>query len=145
MGTYPAQCCTPYLENLKIFLEVFHYEVYLHRDPDNRSQKIPYSALQISQLADANELTIQADAGSILVSRDDITARQALTTIRHLYEVVDSLMEQLVDATKEISSDLGGLHDPLEDVDDDVLDDLLSSGADPDGLRMLLAMEEDDD
>lgn len=113
----------------------------LHRDPDNRSQKIPYPALQISQLADANELTIQADAGSILVSRDDITARQALTTIRHLYEV----MEQLVDATKEISSDLGGLHDPLEDVDDDVLDDLLSSGADPDGLRMLLAMEEDDD
>ena len=114
----------------------------LHRDPDNRSQKIPYPALQISQLADANELTIQADAGSILVSRDDITARQALTTIRHLYEVVDSLMEQLVDATKEISSDLGGIHDPLED---DVLDDLLSSGADPDGLRMLLAMEEDDD
>ena len=110
----------------------------LHRDPDNRSQKIPYPALQISQLADANELTIQADAGSILVSRDDIT-------IRHLYEVVDSLMEQLVDATKEISSDLGGIHDPLEDVDDDVLDDLLSSGADPDGLRMLLAMEEDDD
>lgn len=117
----------------------------LHRDPDNRSQKIPYPALQISQLADANELTIQADAGSILVSRDDITARQALTTIRYLYEVVDSLMEQLVDATKEISSDLGGIHDPLEDVDDDVLDDLLSSGADPDGLRMLLAMEEDDD
>lgn len=117
----------------------------LHRDPDNRSQKIPYPALQISQLADANELTIQADAGSILVSRDDITARQALTMIRHLYEVVDSLMEQLVDATKEISSDLGGLHDPLEHVDDDVLDDLLSSGADPDGLRMLLAMEEDDD
>lgn len=66
----------------------------LHRDPDNRSQKIPYPALQISQLADASELTIQADAGSILVSRDDITARQALTTIRHLYEVVDALMEQ---------------------------------------------------
>ena len=109
----------------------------LHRDPDNRSQKIPYPALQISQLADASELTIQADA--------DITARQALTTIRHLYEVVDALMEQMVDATKEISSDLGGIHDPLEDVDDDVLDDLLSSGADPDGLRMLLAMEEDDD
>lgn len=117
----------------------------LHRDPDNRSQKIPYPALQISQLADANELTIQADAGSILVSRNDLTVRQALTTIGHLYEVVDSLMEQLVDATKKVSSDLDDIHDPLEDVDDDVLDDLLSSGADPDGLRMLLALEDEDD
>lgn len=117
----------------------------LHRDPENRSQKIPYPALQISQLADADELTIQADSGSILVSRNDLTVRQALTTIGHLYEVVDSLMEQVVDATKEISSDLENIYDPLEDVDDDILDDLLSSGADPDGLRMLLAMEEDDD
>ena len=50
----------------------------LHRDPENRSQKIPYPALQISQLADADELTIQADSGSILVSRNDLTVRQAL-------------------------------------------------------------------
>lgn len=54
-------------------------------------------------------------------------------------------MEQLVDATKKVSSDLDDIHDPLEDVDDDVLDDLLSSGADPDGLRMLLALEDEDD
>lgn len=117
----------------------------LHRDPENRSQKIPYPALQISQLADADELTIQADAGSILVSRDGLTVRQALTTIGHLYEVVDTLMEQLVDATMEISSDLDDTHDPLDEIDDDVLDDLLSSGADPDGLRMLLMLEEEDD
>jgi len=116
----------------------------LHRDPENRSQKIPYPALQISQLADADELTIQADAGSILVSRDGLTVRQALTTIGHLYEVVDTLMEQLVDATMEIS-DLDDTHDPLDEIDDDVLDDLLSSGADPDGLRMLLMLEEEDD
>lgn len=117
----------------------------LHRDPENRSQKIPYPALQISQLADADELTIQADAGSILVSRDNLTVRQALTTIGHLYEVIDSLMDQLVDATKEISSDLDDIHDPLDEIDGDVLDDLLSSGADPDGLRMLLTLEEEDD
>lgn len=117
----------------------------LHRDPENRSQKIPYPALQISQLADADELTIQADAGSILVSRDNLTVRQALTTIGHLYEVIDSLMDHLVDATNEISSDLDDIHDPLDEIDDDVLDDLLSSGANPDGLRMLLTLEEEDD
>ena len=64
----------------------------LHRDPENRSQTLPYPALQLSQLADADELPIQADAGSILVSRDNLTVRQALTTIGHLYEVIDSLM-----------------------------------------------------
>ena len=53
-------------------------------------------------------------------------------------------MEQLVDATMEIS-DLDDTHDPLDEIDDDVLDDLLSSGADPDGLRMLLMLEEEDD
>lgn len=117
----------------------------LHRNPENRNQKIPFPALQISQLADADELTIQADAGSILVSRDGLTAHQAITTIGHLYEVVDSLIEQLVDTSKEIRSDLGDIHDPLDDLDEDILDDLLCCGADPDGLRMLLAVEEDDD
>ena len=37
------------------------------------------------------------------------------------------------------------IHDPLDEVDVDVLDDLLSNGANPDGLRMLLTLEEEDD
>lgn len=92
----------------------------LNRNPENRNQKIPFPAMQMAGLADAEQLTIQADAGSILISREDITARQAITTITHLYEVIDSLILQLVD-------------------------DLLECGANPDGLRLLLAVEDEAD
>lgn len=116
----------------------------LHRNPENRNQKIPFPAMQVAGLADAEQLTIQADAGSILISREDITARQAITTITHLYEVIDSLILQLVDASNEIV-DVLDIPDPLETVDEDLLDDLLECGANPDGLRLLLAVEDDAD
>ena len=88
----------------------------LHRNPENRNQKIPFPAMQMSGLADAEELTIQADAGSILISREDITPQQAIITITHLYEVIDSLILQLADASNEIAEELG-ISDPLETVD----------------------------
>lgn len=108
----------------------------LNRNPENRNQKIPFPAMQMAGLADAEQLTIQADAGSILISREDITARQAITTITHLYEVIDSLILQLVDASNEIV-DVLDIPDPLETVDEELLDDLLECGANPDGLRLL--------
>lgn len=116
----------------------------LHRNPENRNQKIPFPAMQMAGLADAEQLTIQADAGSILISREDITARQVITTITHLYEVIDSLILQLVDASNEIV-DVLDIPDPLEAVDEDLLDDLLECGANPDGLRLLLAVEDEAD
>ena len=116
----------------------------LHRNPENRNQKIPVPAMQVAELADAEQLTIQADAGSILISREDITARQAITTITHLYEVIDSLILQLVDASNEIV-DVLDIPDPLETVDEELLDDLLECGANPDGLRLLLAVEDEAD
>ena len=116
----------------------------LHRNTVNRNQKIPFPAMQVAGLADAEQLTIQADAGSILISREDITARQAITTITHLYEVIDSLILQLVDASNEIV-DVLDIPDPLETVDEDLLDDLLECGANPDGLRLLLAVEDEAD
>ena len=116
----------------------------LNRNPENRNQKIPFPAMQMAGLADAEQLTIQADAGSILISRGDITARQAITTITHLYEVIDSLILQLVDASNEIV-DVLDIPDPLETVDEDLLDDLLECGANPDGLRLLLAVEDEAD
>ena len=116
----------------------------LNRNPENRNQKIPFPAMQVAGLADAEQLTIQADAGSILISREDITARQAITTITHLYEVIDSLILQLVDASNEIV-DVLDIPDPLETVDEELLDDLLECGANPDGLRLLLAVEDDAD
>ena len=116
----------------------------LNRNPENRNQKIPFPAMQVAGLADAEQLTIQADAGSILISREDITARQAITTITHLYEVIDSLILQLVDASNEIV-DVLDIPDPLETVDEDLLDDLLECGANLDGLRLLLAVEDEAD
>lgn len=116
----------------------------LNRNPENRNQKIPFPAMQMAGLADAEQLTIQADAGSILISREDITARQAITTITHLYEVIDSLILQLVDASNEIVDALD-IPDPLETVDEELLDDLLECGANPDGLRLLLAVEDEAD
>lgn len=116
----------------------------LHRNPENRNQKIPFPAMQMAELADAEQLTIQADAGSILISREDITARQAITTITLLYEVIDSLILQLVDASNEIVDALD-IPDPLETVDEELLDDLLECGANPDGLRLLLAVEDEAD
>ena len=116
----------------------------LNRNPENRNQKIPFPAMQMAGLADAEQLTIQADAGSILISREDITARQVITTITHLYEVIDSLILQLVDASNEIV-DVLDIPDPLETVDEELLDDLLECGANPDGLRLLLAVEDEAD
>ena len=116
----------------------------LNRNHENRNQKIPFPAMQMAGLADAEQLTIQADAGSILISREDITARQAITTITHLYEVIDSLILQLVDASNEIV-DVLDIPDPLEAVDEELLDDLLECGANPDGLRLLLAVEDEAD
>lgn len=116
----------------------------LNRNPENRNQKIPFPAMQMAGLADAEQLTIQADAGSILISREDITARQAITTITHLYEVIDSLILQLVDASNEIV-DVLDIPDPLETVDEELLDDLLECGANLDGLRLLLAVEDEAD
>ena len=116
----------------------------LNRNPENRNQKIPFPAMQMAGLADAEQLTIQADAGSILISGGDITARQAITTITHLYEVIDSLILQLVDASNEIV-DVLDIPDPLETVDEELLDDLLECGANPDGLRLLLGVEDEAD
>lgn len=116
----------------------------LNRNPENRNQKIPFPAMQMAGLADAKHLTIQADAGSILISREDITAQQAITTITHLSEVIDSLILQLVDASNEIV-DVLDIPDPLETVDEDLLDDLLECGANLDGLRLLLAVEDEAD
>ena len=115
----------------------------LNRDPENRNQKIPYAAMQIAGLANAKELVIHADAGSILISRANITPRQAVTTIACLNKVIDSLILRLVDTSNEIAEGLG-IPDPFDHVDADVLDDLLGCGANPDGLRLLLELEDEE-
>ena len=100
----------------------------LYRNPESRAQKIPFPAMQAAELADAEELTVQTGAGRILISRKNLTVRQALATLTHLHEVIDSLVLQMVDASNEIVGDLD-IPDSLNEVDEDVLDELLGNGA----------------
>ena len=117
----------------------------LCHNPANKTLTIPRAALQLSGLADAEELTLQAGTGYILVSRHDLNVREAASTIAQLYGVVDRLMEQLVDASREAAGELEDVPDPLDELDEEVRDDLIACGADPDGLRFLLEMEELED
>ena len=114
----------------------------LHHDPERKTLTIPRAALQISHLADAEELLLYAGEGSILLSRKEISTREAIKTITQLRCVVGNLMTQLVDASQEMAGQPEEREDPLDEFDEGTLEDLMDCGADPDGLRMLLLMEE---
>ena len=114
----------------------------LHHDPECKTLTIPRAALQISHLADAEELLLYVDEGCILLSRKEISTREAIKTITHLGCVIGSLMTQLVDASQEMAGQPEEREDPLDEFDEGTLEDLMDCGADPDGLRMLLLMEE---
>ena len=113
----------------------------LHREADSKSQKIPYAALQISALAGATELAVQTGDGCILICRNELTVREAASTIAQLNAIIESLMEELVDASKEAARELEDVPDPLDELDEEVLDNLLACGADSEGLRFILEME----
>ena len=117
-------------------------KLLLPRNPENRKQQIPYPAMEISNLANAEELLLYVDEGSILLSRKEISTREAIQTITQLSCVVGNLMTQLVDASQEMAGQPEEREDPLDEFDEGTLEDLMDCGADPEGLRMLLLMEE---
>lgn len=118
---------------------------YVHRDPSNKLQKIPYAAMQIAGLADREELTLQADEGCILLSHDHLSTREAIKTVTRLDQVTTCLVKQLVEASNKIASPPEECGDPLDEFDEDMIENLVDCGADPDGLRMLLVLEESED
>ena len=65
---------------------------YVHRDPSNKLQKIPYAAMQIAGLADREDLTLQADEGCILLSHDHLSTRETIQTATLLKQVTIDLM-----------------------------------------------------
>ena len=117
----------------------------LRRDPDNRSQKIPYPAMQLSGLADAEELTIHAGESCILLVKNDLSTRDAAKALVFLNGIVSSLADQLVKKSCEMASRQAAFDDPLDEFDDAELATLDAFDIDLDGLRMLLAAEEMDD
>ena len=65
----------------------------LHRKPDSKVQKIPYAALQIAGLADAEALVLRAEEGCILLARDSLSTREMVKVIAFLDEIVTSMAE----------------------------------------------------
>lgn len=118
---------------------------YVHRDPSNKLQKIPYAAMQIAGLADREDLTLQADEGCILFSHDHLSTRETIQTAALLKQVTVDLMRQLVEASQEMTSKPEEREDPLDQFDETMIEALVDCGADPDGLRMLLVLEESED
>ena len=117
----------------------------LHHDPERKTLTIPRAALQISHLADAEELLLYASEGSILLSRSELSTREAIQTLTNLGRIAGNLMTQLVDASQEMAGQPEEREDPLDEFDEGTLEDLMDCGVDPDGLRMLLLMEETSD
>ena len=117
----------------------------LHRDPSNKLQKIPYSVMQIAGLADREDLTLQTDEGCILLSHDHLSTRETIQTATLLKQVTIDLMRQLVEASQEMASKPEEREDPLNQFDETMIEALVDCGADPDGLRMLLVLEESED
>ena len=59
-----------------------------------------------------------------------------------LYKDIESLCQQLVEASNMVKGKFLLKHDPLREVDGDVVADLICMGADEDRLRVLLMQEE---
>lgn len=115
----------------------------LHRKSDSKAQKIPYAALQIAGLADAEELVLRAEEGCILLAHDTLSTWEVVKMIAFLDEIVTSMAEQLAEKSGEMAS-LQEEDDPLDVFNEDEIDTLEDFGINLEGLRMLLAMEEDD-
>ena len=113
--------------------------------PDLDKPSLPLSPLikVLSGLVGSEKLICDVPKGCVLLSRDKLSVKEALQMIDLLQEKIDSMMLQLVDASNEIANTTD-IPDPLDHVDEDVLDALLGCGANPDGLRMLLALEDED-
>lgn len=115
----------------------------LHRNPENRSQKIPYPALQLSGLAEAEELTLHAGEGCILLAKDSLSTRETVKTIALLDGLVSSLVTQLGEASCDMAARWEEIA-PLDEFDEEELEMLQALAVDLDGLRLLLAAEEMD-
>ena len=118
---------------------------YVHRDPNNKLQMIPYVALQMSKLADADGLLLDVGEGTILLSRGEMSTREAMKMVSHLEQMSVDLVKQLTEASYKALSCPEGCKDPLDEFDEDVIENLMGCVAELDGLRMLLLQEEAED
>ena len=146
-GKIPAYRTDPradYGSNI-LFWRKTTMKFYVHRDPNNKLQMIPYVALQMSKLADADGLLLDVGEGTILLSRGEMSTRETMKMVSHLEQMSVDLVKQLTEASYKALSCPEGCKDPLDEFDEDVIENLMGCGADLDGLRMLLLQEEAED
>lgn len=74
-------------------------------DPERKTLAIPRAALQLSKLAEAEELTIHTESGCVLVTRDDLSAGETVGVIQLLSDLNVSLISQLAEASREASDE----------------------------------------
>lgn len=117
----------------------------LCHDPEKKTLTIPRASLQLSGLADAEELTIHAGESCILLVKNDLSTRDAAKALVFLNGIISSLADQLEEKSSEMASRQAAFDDPLDEFDDAELATLDAFDIDLDGLRMLLAAEEMDD
>lgn len=97
--------------------------------------------MEMAGLEHADCLRIHAERGHILISDSDLTPREKMNLITQLYKDIADLCKQLVDASNKVSGEFLLKNDPLSEVDEDVVADLICMGADEDRLRILLMKE----
>lgn len=73
----------------------------LHRKPDSKAQKIPFPAMQIAGLADAEALVLRAEEGCILLARDSLSTREIVKVIAFLDEIVTVELQYKLDREEQ--------------------------------------------
>ena len=113
----------------------------LHRKPDSKAQKIPFPAMQIAGLADAEALVLRAEEGCILLARDSPSPREILTVLAFRDASGPARGDHLAKKSDAMAS-LQEEDDPLNAFDEDEIDTLEDFCINLEGLRSLLAMED---
>ena len=119
----------------------------LYHDPERKTLVLPRAVLQLSGLSEAEELGLRLESGCVLLTRNRLTAGECARVIRLLLSTATMLTARLARASREVpetrrtgSVAVGG-DGPFCGLDDRLLLLLLSAGADPEGLRLLLTLE----
>lgn len=73
----------------------------LYHTPANKTLTIPRAALQLSRLADAEELILHAGGGYVLVARNGLDTGECLRLLEFLTSIASSLLTQLALNSRE--------------------------------------------
>lgn len=116
-------------------------DLILPRDDTTGPQQIPEDVLKCSGLKEAEKLVIHAGNSYILITESGVPVKKQIELISSLRESVEVLLFELVHASQHIHFKGDWEGDPLEMIDEDVVHDLISCGANMKGLRLLLVKE----